>query len=89
MIDYSQAFFDEEMLELQILISNDSDTKRLGEIISKYPVTYNVIKNMIMCGLNVNRINDFCYICYQNSFPITIAWGQYRRFLMYGLIKEA
>lgn len=84
----NNAFFERELTELKLLGTSDSDALELSKIINTYPVEYDVIKKMIMCGLSVERIKEFCDICYNNCCIIEDCWHWYRRFLIYGLIKE-
>lgn len=84
----NNAFFEEELLELKFLGIGDSDIEKLSEVVNRYPVTYSVVKNMLICGLSINRIEEFCDICYNSEGFIIDMWYWYRRFLICGLIKE-
>ena len=84
---YNSAFFKEELLELKMLTNNDDDIEMLSETVNKYPVDYEIVRNMIICGLSVDKIREFCDICYNNGLIIEDSWFWYRRFLICGLIN--
>jgi len=69
------ALFPEEEIELKILVYNESDRKIINDIIIKFPITWDIIREMIMKGWNVNQIQTFCNEIYFKGKIISDIWN--------------
>ncbi|WP_291567070.1 MULTISPECIES: hypothetical protein [unclassified Clostridium] len=69
-----KVLFDEEYLELKMIVHKKEDIKIIKDAIYKYPVTWNTIRRMLLCGLEASQIKNLCGKWYKGGYIISDMW---------------
>jgi hypothetical protein len=72
---FMEVLFPKEELELSMLVTNECEKDMIKLTIINYPVTWDTIREMIMCGWSVNRISAFCKEMYFKGKIIVDVWN--------------
>lgn len=76
-----KVLFDEEYLELKMIVHKSEDIKIIKDTITKYPVTYDTIRKMILHGLEANHIKNLCSKWYEGGYIISDMWDAIQSYM--------
>ncbi|MBY6838698.1 hypothetical protein [Clostridium botulinum] len=76
-----KVLYTNEELELDMLIFNENDKTIIKSTIDRYPVTWDIVKEMILQGIGSKQIEKFCEHCYCNGGIITDDWHMVKNIL--------
>lgn len=60
--------------ELDFLVSDEKDKELITQTLILFPVTWEIIRDMICQGLSGYQIKEMCGMWYIKGQPISIAW---------------
>ncbi len=60
--------------ELDVLVKGEKEKDLITQTLILYPVTWDIVREMILQGLTSYQIKSMCDMWYKNGQPINIAW---------------
>lgn len=73
-----KVLFDKDYSELKAIVYKKEDIEIVKDIVASYPVAWSTVREMILSGLEVNKIKFLCSEWNSRGCIISDAWSVFR-----------